>query len=73
MARMTKPLSDKEIKAAKPQQKLYRLYDGNGLLLEIPSKGNKRWRFRYRFNGREKMMSLGVYPKVTLKKARDNS
>ncbi len=71
MARMTKPLSDKEIKAAKPQQKLYRLYDGNGLLLEIPSKGNKRWRFRYRFNGREKMMSLGVYPKVTLKKARE--
>ena len=71
MARMTKPLSDKEIKAAKPIEKLYRLYDGNGLVLEVPSKGSKRWRFRYRFDGREKTMSLGVYPKVTLKKARE--
>ena len=71
MARIIKPLSSKEIKAAKPRKKLYRLYDGNGLLLEIPSKGNKRWRFRYSFNGSEKMISLGVYPKVTLKKARE--
>ena len=59
-----------QIKAAEPRDKLYRLADGNGLYLEIPPKGAKRWRFRYRYAGREKMLSLGTYPEVSLKAAR---
>jgi len=59
-----------QIKAAEPRDKLYRLADGNGLYLEIPPKGAKRWRFRYRYAGREKMLSLGTYPEVSLKSAR---
>ena len=59
------------IKNAKPKQKLYRLSDGEGLVLEVPPKGSKRWRFRYFFDGKEKLISLGKYPEVDLKAARD--
>lgn len=47
MARKTKPLTDTEIKAAKPQDKDYQLYDGDGLTLLIKSSGSKLWQFRY--------------------------
>lgn len=63
-------LTVKEIRAAKPKAKLYRLSDGRGLSLEVPSKGNKRWRLRYRFEGKAKMLSLGLYPDVSLAEAR---
>ena len=65
------PLTDTAIKAAKSKEKIYRLADGRGLFLEVPVKGSKRWRFRYRFEGKENMLSLGVYPDVTLRQARD--
>ncbi|MDC0336404.1 tyrosine-type recombinase/integrase [Pseudodesulfovibrio sp.] len=64
-------LNVKRIEAAKPKEKLYRLADERGLYLEIPKTGSKRWRFRYRFDGKEKMLSLGVYPDITLRDARD--
>ena len=70
MARKTTPLTDREIRAAKPKGKAYRLYDGNGLILEIPPKQSKRWRLKYRFEGKEKMISLGTYPEVSLSDAR---
>ena len=70
MARMTKPLSDKEIRAAIPKEKAYKLFDGEGLFLEIPPRQKKRWRLKYRFNGKEKLLSLGTYPEVSLKSAR---
>ena len=68
-------LTDKMILQAKPKEKLYRLSDniGNNLSLEVPPKGEKRWRFRYRFNGTPQMISLGTYPLVSLKEARDRA
>ena len=70
MASTTKPLTDKEIKAAKPQSKTYKLFDGGGLFLSVPPSGQKRWRLKYRFNGKEKLLSLGVYPQISLQDAR---
>jgi len=70
MARTTKPLTDKEIKASKPKAKEYKLFDGGGLYLSITPKGHKWWRLKYRFNGKEKRISLGVYPTVSLADAR---
>jgi len=64
-------LTDPIIKAAKPKEKPYKLSDGQGLILLIQSNGSKWWRYRYRINGKEKMLSIGTYPKVTLKKARE--
>ena len=71
MARITKPLSDTEIKTAKPKDKNYKLSDGQGLYLVIKTNGTKMWRFDYKFNDKRKSMSFGVYPGVTLKNARD--
>jgi len=51
--------------------KPYRLTDEKGLYLEVAVKGSKWWRFKYRFEGKEKRLSLGVYPDVSLKQARD--
>ncbi|HUE93168.1 tyrosine-type recombinase/integrase [Pseudomonas sp.] len=64
------PLTDSAIKTAKPKDKLYRLADSNGLCLEVAPTGSKLWRYRYRFNGKAKMLSLGGYPAVTLAMAR---
>lgn len=63
-------LTDSALKAAKPRDKLYRLPDSNGLCLEVTPTGSKLWRYRYRFNGKAKMLALGAYPAVTLLKAR---
>ena len=63
-------LTDPEIKAAKPKEKPYSLPDGHGLVLLVQSSGTKWWRYRYRLNGTAKMLSMGVYPDVTLKEAR---
>ncbi len=65
------PLTDSSIKSAKPKEKPYRLFDGGGLYLEIAASGGKWWRLKYRFGGKEKRISLGVYPDVGLKEARD--
>lgn len=63
-------LIDSVIKAAKPKEKPYSLPDGHGLNLSIQPSGAKWWRYRYRFNSTPKMLSLGVYPDVTLSEAR---
>lgn len=64
-------LTDPIIKAAKPKEKPYKLSDGQGLILLIQPNGSKWWRYRYRIAGKEKMLSIGTYPNVTLKKARE--
>ena len=64
-------LTDAKAKNAKPGEKLYRIPDGRGLCLEVAPEGGKRWRFRYRADGKQKMISLGTYPDVTLKAARN--
>ncbi|WP_027190866.1 tyrosine-type recombinase/integrase [Fundidesulfovibrio putealis] len=69
------PLTDIAVRNAKPGEKKIRLRDERGLFLEVSAgkdgKPRKWWRFRYKLNGRENMLSLGVYPDVTLKDARD--
>lgn len=65
------PLTVKTIEASKSKERPYRIGDGNGLYLEVPPTGAKRWRYRFRYAGKENMISLGTYPDVTLKDARD--
>ena len=64
-------LTIKEIDSAQPKDKPYRLADSGGLCLLVPPSGGKLWRWRYRFDGKEKMMALGEYPLVSLKEARE--
>ncbi|WP_258963347.1 Arm DNA-binding domain-containing protein, partial [Klebsiella pneumoniae] len=64
------PLNDMQIRRAKPEDKPYTLGDGQGLSLLIEPNGSKSWRFRYRYAGKPKMISLGVYPTITLADAR---
>jgi len=59
------------IRNAKPGDKIKKLFDGGGLYLEVSPNGGKWWRLKYRFVGKEKRLSLGVYPDVGLKEARD--
>jgi len=65
------PLSDTAIKNAKPGAKPIKLSDEKGLFLLLSTSGGKWWRFKYRFWGKEKPLSLGTYPEVSLKEARD--
>jgi integrase len=64
-------LSDTAIRNAKPQAKMYKLFDGHGLHLRIEPTGSKRWHVKFRFGGKEKLAALGAYPEVTLKAARE--
>ncbi|WP_175772000.1 tyrosine-type recombinase/integrase [Paraburkholderia phenazinium] len=64
-------LTDVGVRSAKPTGKLYRLFDERGMYLEVSATGGKWWRFKYRFEGKEKRLSLGVYPDVGLKDARE--
>ncbi|MBK7591490.1 MAG: tyrosine-type recombinase/integrase [Betaproteobacteria bacterium] len=64
------PLTDRAIKNAKPDKTSRRLFDGGGLYLEIAPAGGRWWRLKYRFGGKEKRLSLGVYPDVSLADAR---
>ena len=65
------PLTDTAIKKAKPEIKQRKLCDERGLFLLISPKGGKWWRFKYLFDGKEKLLSLGTYPDVSLKDARE--
>lgn len=64
-------LNDQKCKNAKPKEKAYKLSDGGGLFLFVTSKGNKLWRMKYRFLGKEKKLSFGEYPALTLAEARE--
>ena len=66
------PLTATQIKNAKPGPKIVRMYDERWLYLEVSPAGGKWWRLKYRFRGREKRLSLGVYPDVNLKAAREH-
>ena len=71
MARLVKPLSDKDIKFAEIRQKDYKLTDGQGLYVVIKVDGTKYFRFDFTYGGKRKSTSFGVYPKVSLKEARE--
>jgi len=64
------PLTDTAIRNAKPTAKPAKLFDERGLFLIVTPVGGKWWRFRYKFDNKEKLLSLGVYPDVGLKDAR---
>jgi integrase len=64
------PLTDRQIANAKPGPKRQRIFDGGGLYLEVTPAGGKWWRFKYRIDGKEKLLSLGTYPDTSLKDAR---
>jgi integrase len=63
-------LADINIKRAKPGQKTIKMPDGGGLYLQIEPSGGKLWRYRFRFEGREKILSIGKCPDVPLAEAR---
>ena len=63
-------LSDINIKRAKPREKTYKLFDGNGLYIQVEPTGSKIWRYKYRFEGRENRLTFGKYPIVSLQEAR---
>ena len=63
-------LADLNIKKAKPGDKTRKLFDGGGLFLQIEPGGGKLWRYKYRFDGKYKLLALGKYPDVSLQEAR---
>lgn len=64
------PLTDIKAKNAKPLEKEYKLTDGFGMFLRVTPKGSKYWQMAYRFEGKQKLFSIGVYPAVSLSDAR---
>jgi len=64
-------LSQLAIINAKPKDKPYMLLDGEGLHLQVHTSGSRLWRLRFRFGGKANMMSLGAFPAVSLKDARE--
>ncbi|TDV16279.1 tyrosine-type recombinase/integrase [Paraburkholderia caballeronis] len=64
------PLTDTAIRNTKPSTKPQKLFDGGGLFLLITPAGQRYWRLKYRFAGKEKLLALGVYPEVSLAMAR---
>ena len=65
------PLTDTAIRGIKPKDKPQKLFDGNGLFLFVAPSGTKSWRWKYRFQGREKLLTFGTYPDISLKEARE--
>ena len=70
MAKITKPLTDTEIRKAKPKDKQYKLYDGGGLYLLVTVAGRKRWVMDYSFLKKRNSLGFGNYPDVSLREAR---
>ena len=64
-------LNDTRVRSAKSREKAFKLSDERGLFLLVMPTGSRLWRLKYRVNGREKLISLGAYPDVTLKRARE--
>jgi integrase len=64
------PLTDAKLRAAKPEAKPYKLTDAHGLHCVVTPAGGKLWRYKFRFAGKEKLLSLGDYPRISLVEAR---
>ena len=70
MPKRIAPLNDKQVSNAKAKLKPVTLFDGGGLFLLVTTTGGKLWRFKYRFDGKERLMSFGSYPEISLSDAR---
>ena len=68
--RETRKLTDRAIKPLKPRGKPYKAADGDGLYIEVTPAGGKLWRLKYRFGGKEKRLSFGPWPDITVEAAR---
>jgi hypothetical protein len=66
-------LTDTKIRNSKTQDKAYKLYDAQGLHLVINPTGSKIWRLKYHYLDREKLVSFGKYPAISLKDARERA
>ena len=64
------PLTDIQVQKAKPADKEYKISDGGGLYLLVTPTGGKLWRLKYRFGGKEKLLTFKAYPEISLGKAR---
>ena len=71
MPKIIKPLSETQCRNAKGQEKDYKLSDGAGMYLLVKPNGSKWWRINYRYNEKQKTLSLGVYPETSLAQARE--
>lgn len=72
MARKTTPLTDAQVRNAKPKDgKQATYFDGGGMYLLVRPSGDKGWRFKYRLNGKDRLMSFGPYPDISLSQARN--
>lgn len=67
------PLTETAVRGAMPREKAYRLFDRDGLYLQVSPSGGRLWRFKFRFAGKEKLLALGRYPAVSLTDARDSA
>ena len=63
------PLTDTTLRNAKPGERQIKLFDGHGLFLLIAPSGTKAWRLKYSFHGKEKLISLELYPTVSLERS----
>ena len=64
------PLSDATIRNLKPREKPYKVSDFDGLFVLVKPTGSRLWQFKYRLDGKEKLLSIGPYPEITLAEAR---
>jgi len=64
------PLTDMKVQKAKPKDKPVTLFDGGGLFLLVTPTGGKLWRFKYRYDGKQKLLAFGSYPEISLLDAR---
>lgn len=65
-------LTARGVAALKPAERPYKRSDGKGLFIDVRPNGSKYWRMAYRFQGKQKLLALGVYPEVSLADARDS-
>ena len=70
MPKRIAPLTDTKVRTIKPTEKPQKLFDGGGLFLLVTPTGGRLWRFKYRFGGSEKLLSIGTYPETSLAEAR---
>ena len=64
------PLTDSAVRHAQARDKPYKMADSEGLYIHIMPNGSKHWKMKYRFDGLEKKLSFGPYPRVSLRDAR---
>ena len=70
MPKRITPLTEIKVRMAKPRESEYKIFDGGGLYMTVTPSGGKLWHFKYRFSGKEKKISFGPYPEVSLAVAR---